>query len=543
MGHPGVDTWLLPDLLPTEELFAALAARFGLDIAPEYEATALYADSFDWRLYKQGYLLHCSGACWTLCHHDSREVAVEQDGPALHTSCFARDFPRGKLRELLEPVLDIRCLLPLATAQVRSRQIRVLNRDKKTVAQIVIETQRPSTLPGGLAPLKLLRPLPSEARTASLTTDGEHHYRLFRLFGVRGYESEQKGVRRMLAASGVTETVSPWFGFEEVCQAQGRRPLDYSSKFMLELGGGETAREAMTRAYQALLDTITRNIPGVLADYDPEFLHDLRVAIRRTRSGLSLVKRVLPDSVSSRFSREFRRLGGLTGPTRDLDVYLLAYEDCLRRLPPFLQPGLQEFFAELRRKRQGEQKKLAHALRAKKTEAFFDAWQQALKQHDRQTADLADLPVRELADQIIIKRYKRVMRDGRALDAVTPDAEVHGLRIQCKKLRYVLEFFGSLYLGRELQILIRKLKKLQDILGCFNDLSVQQEMLHQSLRSLPAEGQHNFDQAAALGGLLQSLFQEQQSLRTHFAEEFAQFGDQKTATLFYQLFKKRRKPV
>ena len=519
MSHPGVDTWLLPDLLPTEKLLAALAARFGLDSAPEYEATMLYADSFDWRLYRQGYVLYCHGTCWTLCRGDGREAAVEQDGPILHTSCFARDFPRGRLRELLDPVLDIRCLLPLATIQVRSRQIRVLNRDKKTVARVVIETWQPTT------------------------TDGERHYRLFRLFGVRGYQNEQEGVRRMLAASGVTEIVSPWFGFEEACRAQGRRPLDYSSKFMLELGGDETAREAMTRAYHALLGTITRNIPGVLADYDPEFLHDLRVAIRRTRSGLSLVKQVLPDSLSSRFSREFRRLGALTGPTRDLDVYLLAYEDCLRRLPPFLQPGLQEFFAELRRKRQGEQKKLAHALRAKKNEALFDAWQQALKQHDRQAADLADLPVRELADRIIIKRYKRVMRDGRALDAVTPDAEVHGLRIQCKKLRYVLEFFGSLYPGRELQILIRQLKKLQDILGCFNDLSVQQEMLHQSLKSLPAEGQHNFSQAAALGGLLQSLFQEQQSLRTHFAEEFAQFGDQKTATLFHQLFKKRRKPI
>ncbi len=79
----------------------------------------------------------------------------------------------------------------------------------------------------------------------------------------------------------------------------------------------------MIHIYQALLDNINRNIPGVLADWDTEFLHDLRVAIRRTRSGLSLVKKVLPDAVVARFKRDFGLLGSLTGPTRDLDVYLL----------------------------------------------------------------------------------------------------------------------------------------------------------------------------------------------------------------------------
>jgi len=534
MNHSGVGTWLLPDLLPTEELLTALTAEFGLNIAPKYEALAVYADSFDWRLYQQGYLLHCHGTCWTLCHSDGTEEAVEQNGPELHTSSSSRDFPPGRLRELLEPVLGIRCLLPLATVHLHSRQIHVLNRDKKTVARIVIETQQPAA------------------------TDGERRYRLIRLLGVRGYEDEQEGVRRILAATGVTETVSPLIGFEDACRAQGRRPLDYSSKFMLELGGNETAREAMTRVYQALLDTMTRNMPGVLADYDLEFLHDLRIAIRRTRSGLSLVKRVLPGSVSNRFSRTFRRLGALTGPTRDLDVYLLAYEDCLKRVPPFLRPALQEHFAELSRMRQLEQKRLVRALRTKRIEAIFGAWQRAIEQYDQEPTDFADLPIRELAGRIILKRYKRVMREGRVLDATTPDAEVHCLRIQCKKLRYAMEFFGSLYPKKELKIMTLQLKKLQDSLGCFNDLSVQQEMLRQTLSRLAAGPQRTLDQAAALGALLQSLFQEQQDLRIHFAEKFAQFGDQKTVALFHKLlsypgqkaedcarrmFKKQREPV
>ena len=65
----------------------------------------------------------------------------------------------------------------------------------------------------------------------------------------------------------------------------------------------------MARIYQTLLDSINRNIPGVLADWDTEFLHDLRVAVRRTRSGLSLVKKVLPGEIVARFKRDFGLLG------------------------------------------------------------------------------------------------------------------------------------------------------------------------------------------------------------------------------------------
>ncbi|MDR2724698.1 MAG: CHAD domain-containing protein [Candidatus Adiutrix sp.] len=514
MNRPGA--WLLPDLMPTEGVLTALAAEFELDIAPEYGAMVVYADSFDWRIYQRGCLLHCHGSCWTLYHADSGETTVQRNGPELQTSCSALDFPPGGMRALLEPILGIRCLLPLATARLRRRPIGLLNRDNKTVARIVIETQR------------------------TTATDGERRHCLFRLHGIRGYESEQAGARRILAEAGVTQAVSPLIGVEEACLANGRKPLDYSPKFLLELGDGETAHEAMTRIYQTLLDAITRNIPGVLADHDTEFLHDLRVAIRRTRSGLSLVKRVLPASISERFNRMFRRLGALTGPTRDLDVYLLAYEGYLKRVPPVLRPGLEEFFATLRHKRQIEQKRLVRALRTKKNEALFNAWRRAFRRPYRQQADLTDLPVRELADRVILKRYKLVMRAGRGLNAATADTEVHRLRIQCKKLRFVVEFFGSLYPKQELEILIRQLKKLQDILGGFNDLSVQQGMISQSLSSLSAGLRGNFDQAAALGGLLQSLFQEQQGLRGNFAEAFAEFGDQKTAALFHELFRKRR---
>lgn len=513
MQQPGTDTWYMPDALQTEMLLAALSAHFGIERAPEYAATVAYTDSFDWRLYQRGYLLHCHGGCWTLYHGDSDEVTVQQGGPVLGDRCFAQDFPPGPLRELLEPLLGIRCLLPLASVLLGGQQVRLLNQDSKTVARLVLETQQPV---------------------------GGQRFHLIRLFGIRGYGQEESKVRQVLAAQGIHQTASPLIGFEEGCRTSGRRPLDYSAKFALELDPDSPSRQAMARIYLALLDNIDRNIPGVIADWDTEFLHDLRVAIRRTRSGLGLVKKVIPDTVVNRFAKAFSRLGTLTGPTRDLDVYLLNRETYVQRLTPSLQSALMLFFADLERRRQTEQKKLVRVLRAKTIKSLLASWRRTLRSRDRQPAPLAEKSIAEVASRIIRKRFKRVLKDGQVLDAVTPDPEVHRLRIQCKKLRYAMEFFSALYPKQEMQLLLRHLKKLQDILGSFNDLSVQQEMLRATMKKVPSGSQRHLEQAAALGALMQSLYQEQQELRDHFVEAFAQFDDPATTALFLELFQNKQ---
>lgn len=515
MMQSGPDTWFLPETLRTETLLTALATEFSVVAAPEYAATVTYADSFDWRLYRRGYILHCHGTAWTLYHGDSGSVTVQQGGPQLHRSCFADDFPRGNLREVIEPLLSIRCLLPLATVSLVGRQFRLLNEDEKTVARVVFEDQRPVI-----------------AKTV---------YRMLRLFGVRGYDREMAKVRALLENNGLTAPASPLIGFEEGCRAIDRRPLDYTSKFSLQLDDSLTSRQAMVRIYRHLLTAMQRNLPGVLEDLDSEFLHDFRVAIRRTRSGLSLVKKVLPAPVVASFAKDFRELGRITGPTRDLDVYLLQRETYFSRLPAALQPGLQAFFDDLAEQRRKEVKKMVQVLRSKKTRAVLNKWRRYLASEDTEPAAEAKTPVHQLAGKIIFRRFRRVMQDGLALNADTPDADVHQLRIQCKKLRYAIEFFSTLYPGKEIQVVVRQLKKLQDILGVFNDLSVQQEMVARTLEEQRVSSHRDLEIAAALGGLIQSLYEEQLALRHHFVEVFTRFSDPENTALFTRLFQPQRK--
>ena len=516
MNPYSTQTWLLPDDLHIDELLDSFKEKFSLEVSPEYSTKVKYADTFDWQLYGKNYLLHNHGEEWTLFQKDTGTVIVQQGGPSLTPPCFASDFPQGELRDIVRPILGIRTLLPLATVLLAAQEIRLLNSDEKTVVRVHLERQKPA------------------GRNDS--------YCLIRLMPVRGYDIELACAQEILTENGVIEEVSPLIGFEEACHSAGRMPLDYSPKFQIQLKSSGTARESMSAIYLALLNDMRLNIPGMLADWDIEFLHDFRVAIRRTRSGLSLVKGVLPDPVVARFKKEFAALGNVTGPTRDLDVYLKDRQKYLDRLPPALQPGLELFFDQLGKERESEQKKLVRYLRTKKISILFNDWQRSLEQDELHPAPKAQMPVLSVANPIIFKHFKRVLKTGLAVDRSSPDDDVHALRIQCKKLRYSMEFFASLYPKDELQKVVKQLKKLQDILGIFNDLYVQQSMVIKTLDVLAAQRptKANLAISASLGSLMQSLYQDQEEIRLHFKEAFNQFSTEETTRLCRQLFKTKQ---
>ncbi|MCI5120519.1 MAG: CHAD domain-containing protein [Candidatus Electrothrix sp. AUS4] len=176
-------------------------------------------------------------------------------------------------------------------------------------------------------------------------------------------------------------------------------------------------------------------------------------------------------------------------------------------------------------------------LRAPQYKAIIKDWKKYLQQKKKSGAKEATTPIGKMANSIIRKRLARVLRDGQAIDADSPDESLHRLRIQGKKLRYSLEFFSSLYPAREMKTLIKQLKNLQNNLGLFNDLSVQQDMLNTYLGGLqPGSGKAK-KMGAAIGGLLTNLYHEQQQIRSEFEETFRCFSSQENISLYETLFK------
>ena len=134
----------------------------------------------------------------------------------------------------------------------------------------------------------------------------------------------------------------------------------------------------------------------------------------------------------------------------------------------------------------------------------------------------------------IKKAWKKVIRHGRQISTETTDAELHALRIDCKKLRYLLEFFSSIFPPKNIVPVIRKMKELQENLGDFVDFSVQLQFLYDRLNAMHA-GEKERLCAASLGGLMVTLFQKKEEARREFHKTFRSFDNDDTAQQFHDL--------
>ena len=100
---------------------------------------------------------------------------------------------------------------------------------------------------------------------------------------------------------------------------------------------------------------------------------------------------------------------------------------------------------------------------------------------------LGSITVGEAAQLLIGKRYRGVLRRGREITSASSDESLHALRIRCKRLRYLLEFFRPTY-GELLKAETTRLKELQDVLGEFPG-RVRRRSVASPLRRRPTRAQ------------------------------------------------------
>ena len=486
-GHP-----------PADAVRAALAPRFRA--APDGRPRTLrltWLDTFDWRLHQAGLTLQHSvgsrASDYTLTGPDGEQVTAAAKG--LRWPALAGALPPGPLRARLPPVTGVRALLPVARATATVRQKRVLNADDKTIAWLTI-TDMSLAGPGG----SVLAPRLSVA-------------------AVRGYQAQADRIARCLAAAaGVTPAVaSP---LDDALAAAGRHPGDYSSKIDVKLTAEMPARCALEEVLLRLLDTLEANVPGTIREIDTEFLHDLRVAVRRTRSAVKLCGDVLPAGAPGEFSGEFKWLGDVTTPIRDLDVYLLGYGQMAAGLLAATPAELEPFHRYLVERRKVEERELARALRSRRFLNLTQAWRKTLAA----PAPRRGITAAALAADRIGRAHRKVLKRGAAITPESPPESLHDLRKRCKELRYLLEFFASLHDPAIHQQAVRDLKGLQDCLGEYQDCQVQQHEIRMFAAQMMTERGVPATALLAMGELASKIARRERRARREFAGRFADFA-------------------
>jgi len=477
-----------------------------------------YFDSFDWRLHAAGAVLELeegNGPGTVLCWRDLAEGGYRHAVTAVPVPRFARELPAGPLRRAVAPVLEMRALMLKATAITQARVFGLRNRDRKTVLRLVVEH--------------------SVARDPAHGTERDLGLSV-RLVPVKGYPKPLARVRQRLLALGLEASAASLP--QRALDALDCHPGAYSSKLDIRLDPQLRADLALKQVLIELLETIEINEAGTRDDLDSEFLHDLRVAVRRTRSALTQVKGIFPERLLARAKADFAWLGEVTGPTRDLDVYLLKFDGYRRSLPVAVRADLDPLQGFLTEHQQAVQGELATALQSARYKEIKQRWRAFLEADvpARPQAPNARRPILDVARERIWRVYRRVIKEGEAIDAASPAADLHELRKSCKKLRYLLEFFRSLFEDTEIKQLVRALKGLQENLGDFQDLEVQVSSLRRFSGQMVEEGTAQGPTLMAMGILAEGLEQEQQRARAEFTARFAAFASDEVKALFRELF-------
>ncbi len=428
--------------MPPAEALSRLRQRFSVHVGAWDEGRRTFLDTFDWRLYRSGARLtfeifgHRRDLVWR--RGDERLVLGGLDPPR-----FVDELPDSTLRRRLEPMVEVRALLPVGAQAVRRRRVRVLDAQGKTVVRVDLETTAVAD-PSGTA---------SAPSTPSVTVEG-----------LTGYPAAFEAVLACLApeAEDASGALDPLF---EAASAWGRRPGEVPTLSSLRLDPAEPAAAAVGRILRLLEAAITANVPAVMDDIDTECLHDLRVAVRRTRAVLRQLGDLLPPARVASLRDEFRFLGGVTGPCRDLDVFSLHITARLTPMEPAEAQALEPFLAHLASRRAAAHRELVSVLTSRRFERLMGS----LRRMAAQAGRGASRPIGAVAGERIAKAYRRLRRRALAVGDGTDARLLHRLRIDAKRFRYLLEAFASLFPDETLRPVLTRLKALQDALGAVQD--------------------------------------------------------------------------
>ena len=312
-----------------------------------------------------------------------------------------------------------------------------------------------------------------------------------------------------------------------------------SAKPDLQLKPGERADVSLKMILSYLLDVMEYHQEGIVKDVDPEFLHDYRIAVRRTRSLLGQLKGIFPKQTLDRATRRFAWLGAATSPLRDMDVYLLAFDGYRESLPAAMRDDLEPVREFLRAHREHEYQALVKVFESKRYHTFIEGWRRFLMAPApvRTSLSNAGRPNIDVVNERIWKIYRRVIKEGRLIQPDTAPEKLHQLRKTCKKLRYLIEMFRSLYPAGKLKKTIKALKQLQDNLGLYQDLHVQICTLEKLKGQMQEEGRLPEATDVAIERLVKKLNKRQQKQRAEFEGRFSKFSTKNNRLLFRTLFR------
>lgn len=224
------------------------------------------------------------------------------------------------------------------------------------------------------------------------------------------------------------------------------------------------------------------NLAPVKAGGNPEGIHQMRVALRRLRTALSLIDREFAPPALVPIAIEAKRLARVLGPARNWDVFSTQTLADIEQvdLVDVDIAGLHGAAEPFRRQHHVE---VDEVLAEAQTNRFLLSFGCLLERRGWRNGIASDAmgvlaePVSSFGRRVLERIHRKSLKRGRHFKHLAPDAR-HQLRLSLKKLRYTSEFFLPLYADDPAaRKYLKRLAKLQDALGLANDAATTQPLL------------------------------------------------------------------
>ncbi len=506
--------YLLPDNLTKKHFSDTLKSSFIVKQTDSSSEKISILESFDWGLYKKNLLAvryeNQSISLWDADNLFDTELAQKIDGIDA-SSRFWWDFPDCEAKETLTPILNLRSLSNIFKGILKTEQLNLQGDDGK----ILVFCQLISIYK------------PEQPRTPLI--------RQIKITPVTGYTKENDQVIALLKELGAFEASLP--PLDSLLGAIGIAAQPYTVKPEIDIPAQMPARSAVSSIITVMIKKQRLTEDGVIKDIDTEFLHHYRVAIRMVRAAIAQLKVVFPEQDVPILKQRFGDLARKTNKLRDLDVFILDKERYMNLLPQSMRNDLRPMFDDFQNSRQAEAKRISRWIASKtyhnemgELQALFNNGYSAME------TLWSEKPSIDLAINKIQKTYKKIYKAATEISHTTPDEAIHKIRIDCKKLRYLLYFFASQFDKKKIKVVAKHLKKLQDKLGIFNDLTVQGDFLKNYLYQLEHKPKKDIMLIASVGGLISNLYTMQIQERDKCINELAVFSNNENRQLFKETF-------
>ena len=495
-----------------DQLPSLLSSAYSLMFETNDFQDGVVLDTFDQALQDAHQLLIQFGKQVILV--DSQTGLIEQDCPGRWS--FVRDLSGGSAFSHLSHVSKLRACSTIADVRVSRIIGRLLDDERKTTVR--------------LKGFQVAKQVETDSEQKS-----EAAFVIVYLEEVKGYG---KAYSKIMSALDHLTSEDQGEDFTSLFKALVPHRKPYSNKADVDIYPDISAAQIARELINSYLLIARRNEQGICDDIDTEFLHDYRISIRKIRSILSLFKEVFDDALTLQWKLQFSGIMQKTNQLRDLDVYLIAKDKYLKLVPLPMQEGLFHLFGEFEQLRRQEYKKIKQHLQG---DSYGQLVDQLTHQFSREfesseLGSYADRPAGEYASALIWRRYRKVSKMASKIEVDTPDEEVHQVRIQFKKLRYLMEFFAPLYEAAKMEQLLKSLRRLQNNLGRFNDYSVQKDFLTEHISRYKNQAQVDVELIQSVGALVAAIYNKQLDERSKLNENLSAFCHDQMATRFQSLF-------